>query len=285
MPSQRHIWTGWVLPVVLGASAGLAARRLYADRDLAVAPGVRPTPHQRGAPPRVPEPSRSNHPDSGRVDRNAGDSEGESLDGVLAEIIRLEQRIDELDGGSFLCRDGSCDGWFEPNAETLEAWAACAQLPVDVPAALLRADGPWLSDAGLQKVDASPEEREALDLAMDAFDRQLHARFVSLHEDIVGTGRVADRSTHSLLAELRAFQAVSDPDGLDRKLVARERAGQTPQEERGSGEMVPYYRELLRLGDDLERNVAVVLGQERASALRRTGNGWGARLGSPPICE
>lgn len=284
MKFSRRVWVGWVIPATVGVMVGLVVRVLRTEVEIASrSSAAAPTSPARGA---SPSPEFASRRASGEAEEEKAAEAPElpALHEVLAEITDIEERIGVLDP-AFLCTEGDCQGWFEPDKETLRQWAACAQLPVDLPSALFRGGGNWFSDEALDSIEITEDEREALDSVADEFGSEVHRRVLDLHAEIVATGETEDRPTHSLIADLRAMQAVYDPDGLDRRLVALERAGEPPPEELGSQEMIPFYRELLRIGDDLEERVGAVIGNERAHALRRHGNGWGARLGNPPMCR
>lgn len=295
MRTTHRVLTGWVAPLCLGAilGGGIAAVRSAvctpADRgtvgNQSVAPehdGIERSLTQQHSSIRVKSATRAT--------RASEDESVEELVDVLADINELEQRLASLTEtpDNDCSGTGACGSVFEPTQQALDRWADCAQLPVDLPAKIsgpTSPSSPWFSSTALDAIDASESEREELELAAEDFSRTLHARLAAIHEHVIGENDAGARPTHVLLSDLRAMQGVVDEDAEQRRRVALERAGRTAEGMGESGELVPFYRQLVELGDEFESAAASVVGRERARAIRAAQGGWGSRIDNPPRCR
>lgn len=290
MTSVAEVCFTWLLPIGIGVGIGI----VLADDDRQNARDEPAAEEERANTPQNAALAAAGSPSSAResIENSAQaetDEEPEDLEKVLAEIATLEERFEELirkiERRDDDCSGPDCASFFTPDQSTLDKWARCGQLPVDVPPALLGRSDRWLPDDALAQVEATDDERHELEQALGAFSDSFGVRMTALHERIVGDNASRDRPSHALFTDLRGMQDILDEEGADRRIVALERAGRIERGSREGGPMIEFYRELVGLGDEIEGVAASVLGKERARLLRAHGGSWGARISNIPICR
>jgi ferric-dicitrate binding protein FerR (iron transport regulator) len=198
------------------------------------------------------------------------------------EIAALRGKVRELEqaGGGRGPRDRDASGrpWFDPSPADLAAFAKECRVRVDLPplADRVRATGPEdAKELGL--VDGEPA---ILDAATTTVLDRYAAGLRAIYLEVTGNQAGADElSMQAMASEIRDKSGEGE-DGRVRALIARERAG-LARPPADVSKLSPYERQfrlMASLGDDLERELGVALGADRAHAIREAAGGWPMRM-------
>ena len=286
MAVLRHMSWG-ATGLVVGGLVGLGINRMVQSTDVGEAPAAResgavsssePSPRRGGA-----TPEQVENRDLAEAEPRTP-STREPLAVVLAEIDALSAERTQLLSGEGVAPEGAL---FHPDQQRLEEWARCAVVPADIPSSFMSASKKHLfSEELVSDGVVTDAELSELEAATERFEASRRRRLAQIYADASGDESAMDLSTPELLRALRGMQRVVDPQGAQRRFVAEERAGTGhSQESDGDGSLVPYYREIGSLGDDLEKELASVVGDERASHLRVRMGGWGVHVRQESSCR
>jgi hypothetical protein len=229
------------------------------------------------------------------VEPGPEDARGETmLAQHRARIRQLERRVEELEQGAQATGSraaaASVDSkrsYYRPTQEDLEAMAAQCRLNFDIPP-LDAHDTPALID----KLEAfaatdfglSPAERTRIQAMYAEFNERFTQQIRDLY--VEATGDAAGATILSIDSMRAEITGKSDPrvDVEARRTIAEERAGLRPP---SNAEQLPverYYRLMVAPGGDLERELARIVGAERAADIRRATSGWPGKM-SAGACE
>ncbi len=204
-----------------------------------------------------------------------------------SEIAQLRAKVRQLgDGGGGpgggLERDERTPSgrpWFDPSKEDLVAFARECRVNYDLPP-IMGTEPMRVGPQMAEKLGLSAEETAAYNRVMASIHASYVAELRKLYMEVVGDASRADElSPQALWSELRDKSPPGEEERANQK-IALERAGlaQPPADLSSLSAVERGMRLQASLGERTEREVAAVLGPERARALREKNDGWGMHM-------
>ena len=162
---------------------------------------------------------------------------------------------------------------FEPEQAELIRWAEACALHTDYPPLDLPPDErlEYAAELGLQG-----REAEELAAALEAVTKRADAHLKRLYIDLTGDAAGAESIEPLIMADRIILSADEEEMSRVRRKLSRERAGleRPPADLSSVSPYEEFTRATVRLGDDLQEELARRLGPKRAYALRKRDGGW-----------
>jgi hypothetical protein len=225
-----------------------------------------------GAPEEIPPPqagaTREELLERDRVQR-------EELAKARFRIHELEELIaQKMRGGD--ARDDDDGGWIDPSLEELREMAKTCNVQFDSPPLSIDED---MTPRLAERMGIPEAQRDAVVAAYRDFVNrvgdQLRALYVEVTGDLAGAESLA---VATLLREIEEKSPREDVEEATWRLSQERAQLIAPPADLAS--RPPYERALrimLTIGDDFEKELAKVLGPEKARELREMNNGWGSK--------
>lgn len=209
------------------------------------------------------------------------------------QVAQLSQRVRQLQsvappapgpggGGGPIGPDGKRESWLDKTPEQLLQFARECRVQLDFPP-LMRGTAPRVDAASVTALDLSSAQVSDANQVFATLQTTWAKRVRGLYLEATADTSGADSlSAQAMGQELQEKAAPGEPDALQKR-IAEERAGllQVPDEAAlaKASPFERYFRALANLGDEAEQALAVVLGGEKAHALRARNGGWPQRMG------
>jgi hypothetical protein len=206
------------------------------------------------------------------------------------ELAILRERLKRLEAGPGAQKLPPAGGgrdvetFVDPSKDELLALAAECRIAFDTPP--LKLEPFTLGDTQSSELGLTADQRQRLDKRLAVFHARVMSDMRALYVEVTGDQeRGEELSPASLGEEITSKSPDEDKQAIFQKL-SRERAGLSapPSDLRGTSPSERYYRMMMKLGDEFERELASVVGAERAHALRKEHGGWGSRSGMSAGC-
>jgi hypothetical protein len=222
---------------------------------------------------------------------SAGASQKELLErdeGQRRELAVLRARVKSLEAQTKARGDGQASpelpdmkdrSWYQPSKEELAALARECKLKWDAPP-LGAAPHLW-TDKRAKEAGLTDEEREGANKVTTDLHARVLGQLRGLYTEVTGETVVAKELTPSALQEEISAKSPEADVQLAYRRISQERAGLAPAPSAAELARRAPIERMMRLvtslGDTYERDLAQVLGDKRAHALRADNGGWGSR--------
>ena len=191
------------------------------------------------------------------------------------EIAALRSRVSTLEAQKG-AKTIEPQTFFRPTQEELLGMARSCMIQFDTPPLLSVDPSPLPPKHGLGEVDASAVQKVQAEVTARTL-AQLRAIYVEL------TGNVDAAEDLDGAAMIREIEEKSGRQAVDEamKQLSHERAGLLPAPENLAGRppVERMLRTLSRVGDELEAEVARIVGPNKAFELRAARGGWASKIG------